>query len=77
MSVTFGLNLDLNNGLATRLLRAIGYTVKGSEGGWPVQKMLDGIAAAEVAEEDAQFLEWLRQEVLDAQADGEAIFRWS
>lgn len=66
MSVSFqgikGRTLDLNNGLASRLLDAIGYGVgEATHGQMPIQRALEGIERAKksVAEEDAKYLVWL------------------
>lgn len=78
MSASFG-NLDVNNGLASRLLRAIGYSVsEESSGSMRIGDMLVGIQAAKVtlAPEDLKYLEWLEDEVVQAQVNGKTVFEW-
>lgn len=77
MSVTFGERLNVSNGTATRLLRAVGYPVgESNDGWWPVGSMLAGIESAKVEPEDADHLTALKREVLRAQENGEGTFTW-
>lgn len=78
MSVSFR-GLGLNNGLASRLLGAIGYPVgESSAGSMRVDEMLTGIEAAKskVTSDDAPYLRMLEKVVLQVQEDGDEVLEW-
>lgn len=80
MSVSFNGDLDLNNGLASRLLRAMGYKVtEDSNGEMPLAAAKEGIerARATVSSEDRPYLDMLAQVVQDVEASGSDTLTWS
>lgn len=79
MSVTFEGELDVSNGLASRLLRAIGYPVgEDSDGSMPIKEALEGIQRAKgTMGEDEKYLGYLEELVTSLQADGADLLSWS
>jgi len=78
MSVSFR-GLGLNNGLASRLLGAIGYPVgESSAGSMRVDEMLTGIETAKgkVTPDDAPYLTMLEKVALQVQEDGDEVLEW-
>lgn len=78
MSISFG-DLNVSNGMASKLLRAIGYPVsEESSGSMKIDTMLAGIAAAKstLGDEDLKYLGWLEDEVRAAKDGGATDFEW-
>lgn len=83
MSVTFNGNLDLNNGLASRLLVAIGF-YKGldeaiyTHGEMPIDAALAGIEQAKtvVVADDLKYLGYLEEEARAIKASGGEQLTW-
>jgi len=79
MSVQFGNGLDLNNGLASRLLRAIGYNVSESSAGYmPLNQALTGVQEAKstVSKDDLEYLMLLEEEILQLKEEGATVLDW-
>lgn len=84
MSMSFNGDLDLNNGLASRILVAIGYAKSENDivythGEMPLAAAKDGIERAKttVSAEDRPYLDMLAQVVQDVEASGSDVLTWS
>lgn len=73
-------SLDLSNGAASRLLRAIGYNVREeNDGSMPIDQAREGIAKARttLSEEDLGYLKHLEEIIEEVAEDGGTELVWS
>jgi len=73
-------SLDISNGAASRLLRAIGYSVsEENDGSMPIERAREGIAKARVTliGEDLNHLNHLEEIVDEVAAEGGTELVWS
>lgn len=74
-------SLDLNNGLSARLLNAMGYSgsLQFTDGEMRIEEAFIGIEKAShtVAPEDARYLFWLEELVLELHAAGHTKLEWA
>ena len=84
MSVSFNGDLDLNNGLASRILVAIGYAksennIVYTHGEMSLAAAKEGIerAKSSVSTEDRHYLDMLAQVVRDLETSGRDMLTWS
>lgn len=72
-------SLDLNNGLASDILRAIGYKVgESSDGMLPTSAAKEGIARARtmLADDQLQYLGYLEELITELEASGATRLTW-